>query len=387
MNPMRQTSSKTQIPISPPAAAAPDDALRMPRALISLCAATARSCATLAILLALGCTSAVKTPAPGRPPADGAAASGASTAAEETASAHAPGDGGPSARSLGPNRPLRKRASYYVRRNARPESGRRCGSPSTPLDAGGRRSARAGSLRRAHGLQRHPPVQEDGDRELPRADRDALRPRRERLHDLRRDGLHAQDPHRRSGHDRDLVPDPRGLGEHRDVRGRGDRQGAGRRRRGMALGAGGGCPYARQAVPDPLQGFALCRAADDRKEGGPRDRPARRDPPLLPRLVPARSHGRHRGGRFRPRPDREDDPGSLSLPSGAEEERARASSSQSPARCNASFPVATDPEATTTRASVYYKLPRRGRAARSPTTGGCSSRGSTTPCSTSGWTS
>ena len=60
---------------------------------------------------------------------------------------------------------------------------------------------------------------------------------RQRVHELRRDGLHAPGADRQAGRPRQGVPDPRGLGAQRLVRPGGDRQGARRRHRGMAAAA------------------------------------------------------------------------------------------------------------------------------------------------------
>ena len=60
------------------------------------------------------------------------------------------------------------------------------------LDSRGSRSVRAGAFRRAHGLQRHEALPEAGDGQVPRIDRHAVRPERERVHQLRRNGLHAR---------------------------------------------------------------------------------------------------------------------------------------------------------------------------------------------------
>ena len=60
------------------------------------------------------------------------------------------------------------------------------------------------------------------------------------------------------------LRDPGGLGRRRRVRGRGDRQGARRRHRGVARTARRGRPGAGPAVPGAVQGLALRRAPSDR---------------------------------------------------------------------------------------------------------------------------
>ena len=83
---------------------------------------------------------------------------------------------------------------YLIRRNAKPEKRaelRLVGE--RRLDPRGRRPARARALRRAHGVQRHARAFRRSDIvELPRAHRHALRRRPQRVHVVRRDGVHAR---------------------------------------------------------------------------------------------------------------------------------------------------------------------------------------------------
>ena len=65
------------------------------------------------------------------------------------------------------------------------------------LDPGRRRSARAGALRGAHVLQRDAQLSEAGCRGVPAVDRHAVRRAHQRQHQLRPDGVPADDSHRR----------------------------------------------------------------------------------------------------------------------------------------------------------------------------------------------
>ena len=57
--------------------------------------------------------------------------------------------------------------------------------------------------------------------------------------------------------------------------------------------------HAGQAVPDPVQGIALRRAAANRRHGDRSELQARAAEEVLRGLVPARSDGRRRGRRLR----------------------------------------------------------------------------------------
>ena len=140
---------------------------------------------------------------------------------------------------------------------------------------------------------------EAGDREVPRVDRHAVRAERQRVHELRRDGLHAAGADRQAGGPRQGVSDPRRLGAQRVVRSGRDRQGARRHHRGVAAAARRRRAHAGQAVPGPAQGLALRRAAADRQHGGPPELQARAAEAVLHRLVPAGPDGGRRRRRLR----------------------------------------------------------------------------------------
>ena len=82
---------------------------------------------------------------------------------------------------------------YLVRRNVKPENRaelRLVGQRG--LDPRERPPARRGALRGAYGLQRDAPLPEGEPRQLPRARRREVRPRPQRVHLVRRDGVHAR---------------------------------------------------------------------------------------------------------------------------------------------------------------------------------------------------
>ena len=77
----------------------------------------------------------------------------------------------------------------------KPETARRAAARrQRRLDPRRRRSAGPGALRRAHGVQRHEELSRAGDGQVPRVDRHALRRRRQRVHELRRDRLQLEVP-------------------------------------------------------------------------------------------------------------------------------------------------------------------------------------------------
>ncbi len=175
----------------------------------------------------------------------------------------------------------------------------------------GRGSTRTRAFRRAHGLQRHGELREAGARRLPRVDRDAVRPRHQRLHQLRRDRLHAPGADGRPGDAGDRLPDPRGLGGRRALRPRGSRQGARGRNRGMAWPPGGPGAHAGPAVPDHVRGVAVRRTPAHREARDPRNRPRRAIAQLLRGLVSAGPDGDRRGRRLQRARDRSDDSGTV----------------------------------------------------------------------------
>ncbi|CAA9341311.1 MAG: Probable zinc protease pqqL, partial [uncultured Gemmatimonadetes bacterium] len=189
-------------------------------------------------------------------------------------------------------------------RRAAPGGQRRVG-------AGDGRGARVRALRGAHGLQRHPPLLAAPDRGLHGARGDALRARRERVHLVRRDRVHAHHPHGQraaAGHGAG-HPGRLGLGDL--LRHGGGAAGEGRDRGGVASGARGGAAAAGPAPGSPLRPLAL-RHAPPHRHAGKRAAGARRGAArLLPPLVPPGADGRDRRGRLRPREDGGDDRGAL----------------------------------------------------------------------------
>ena len=147
--------------------------------------------------------------------------------------------------------------------------------------------------------------------DVPGIARDAVRAERQRVHELRRNRLHAAGPDRQAGRARSRLPDPRGLGARADVRPGRDRQGARRRHRGVAQPARRGGPHAGQAAADHRQGIALRRAHPDRNGGQPAALQARAADGVLRRLVSPRPHDGDRGRRLRPGGGGTDDQGAL----------------------------------------------------------------------------
>ena len=117
-------------------------------------------------------------------------------------------------------------------------------------------------------------------RQLPRVDRHALRCRRQRVHEVRRDGLHARRADRSRRAARRASTALRDLAGGVDVRSDGDRQGARRRARGVAAGAAAPASASAQAAPGrvprlALRGAAADRPARDHREGAAATRLAR----------------------------------------------------------------------------------------------------------------
>ena len=146
---------------------------------------------------------------------------------------------------------------------------------------------------------------------VPRVARHAVRRRRQRLHELRRDRLHADGPDRQAGDAGPVAPHPRGLGAQRHLRpGRG-RQGA-RRRDGRVAPA----PRRRRAhagpdAPDPPQGIALRRPRADRQDRRAAELQARAAEAVLFGLVSPGPDGGRRRRRLRPGAGRAPDQGAL----------------------------------------------------------------------------
>ena len=129
---------------------------------------------------------------------------------------------------------------YYVRANKQAGEARRAPARrQRRIDPRRRRPARARALRRAHGLQRH------GALSRSRTSSSFIESlgmrfgaRRQRVHELRRDRLHADRCRPTSPTiDRQVAAHPRGLGARRDVRSGRNRQGTRRRHGGMAPAA------------------------------------------------------------------------------------------------------------------------------------------------------
>ena len=90
--------------------------------------------------------------------------------------------------------------TYFIRRNARPA--KRVVAPARRegrLARRGRRPAGPRALHRAHGVQRQRPLQAGRARLVLRVVRRAPRPARQRVHELRRDRLHARPADRQAG--------------------------------------------------------------------------------------------------------------------------------------------------------------------------------------------
>ena len=234
----------------------------------------------VAVACLAAATLAAQQPAPNAPPQSSFAA----------AAARAPLTCTDSPRPANHDRAIRQRAALLRPHEQEAGEARRA-SPRRQcrLHSRGSRSVGPGALRRAHGLQRHEALPEAGDGQVPGIDRHAFRPERERLHELRRNRLHAGGADRQAGRARQGLPHSRGLGAQRLVRRRRNRQGARRHHRGVAASPRRRRAHAGQAVSDPVQGIALRRAAADRRHGSHPELQARTAEEVLRRLVPTRS--------------------------------------------------------------------------------------------------
>ena len=125
-----------------------------------------------------------------------------------------------------------------------------------------------------------------------RIDRRATRPARERVHELRRDRLHARraDATSRRSSRRACTALADFAGGSPLDPGR-SRQGARRRHRGVARRPWRQLAHPRQADPDALLPVAVRRAAADRQAGHHPQRARRAPARVLRHLVPARAHG------------------------------------------------------------------------------------------------
>ena len=216
------------------------------------------------------------------------------------------------------------------------------------LGAGRRRPARAGALRRAHGVQRDAELPPAGDRHLHAGDRDALRRARQRPHQLRRDGLRAADSDHRCPRHRPGAADHGGLGQRRDVRSRRSRQGTRRHPRGMAAGPWRRRAHAEHHHADPAEGIALRGAVADRHARQHPQRALRAAEAVLHRLVSPRPDGGDRRRRLRSRGDRSRHQGALRADSRRRVAASRARPIPSRRTPGTLYAVATDREATNT---------------------------------------
>ena len=101
-----------------------------------------------------------------------------------------------------------------------------------------RPAARVGALSRAHGVQRHAPLQGRRAHCCSRTNRRAHGPACQRLHLVRRDGLHVSAGDGSSGHRRKGHAGACRFRRRHDARSAGDRQGAGSGDRGVARRSG-----------------------------------------------------------------------------------------------------------------------------------------------------
>ena len=151
------------------------------------------------------------------------------------------------------------------------------------------------------------------------------------------------------------LRDPGGLGRRRRVRGRGDRQGARRRHRGVARTARRRRAGPGPAVPGPVQGLALRRAPPDRHRRGAPGLPAQRDHALLPATGtgPTSRRSSPSATSTPPRSSRRSSErfSSLKAPSAPRERIVP----DVPDHDETLFSIVTDPELTRTSVSVAFK--------------------------------
>ena len=146
-------------------------------------------------------------------------------------------------RSIGRCRSIRPCASgrlpnglrYFIRQNSRPANrvSMRL-AVNVGVAAGRARPARPRALPRAHGVQRHRELQAGRAGVVPRVDRRALRPARQRLDLVRRNHLHARHPDRPARLRRSRHARAARLRRRHVAAARRSREGARRRPRGMA---------------------------------------------------------------------------------------------------------------------------------------------------------
>ena len=137
-------------------------------------------------------------------------------------------------------------------------------------------------------------------------DRRAARPARQRLHIVRRNGLHVPAADRQAGPGRKRHAGAGGLRRRHEPRSGGDRQGARRRDRGVARRARRGLTPARSADPRPLLRVQVRRTPAHRQAGHSQGLQAGTAARLLHEVVPPRPHGDRRRRRHHGRRDGSD---------------------------------------------------------------------------------
>ena len=145
----------------------------------------------------------------------------------------------------------------------------------------------------------------------------APRPARQRLHELRRDGLHVRRAERQAGNRRKGADRARRLRRRPVAVAAGSRQGTRRRGRGVARRARRRFADPRQAVSDSLLSLAVRGSAADWQAGHHPQRAGGAAARVLRHLVSPRSHGRDCGRRHRRGEDRAVDPDDVLADQGA----------------------------------------------------------------------
>ena len=192
-------------------------------------------------------------------------------------------------------------AQYAAGKTRQPSAGGEGG-----LGGRGERPAGAGAFPRAHGLQRYEALQARRADCGAGIDRRAARPARQRLHIVRRNGLHVPAADRQAGPGRKRHAGAGGLRRRHEPRSGGDRQGARRRHRGVARRARRGLTPARSADPRPLLRVQVRRTPAHRQAGHSQGLQAGTAARLLHEVVPPRPHGDRRRRRHHGRRDGSD---------------------------------------------------------------------------------
>ena len=191
---------------------------------------------------------------------------------------------------------------------------------------------------------------------VPRIDRRALRPARQRLDVVRRNHLHARDPDRSAGLRRSRhAGAARFRRRHLAAAGR-SRKGTRRRPRRMARPPRRRIAAHRQAAAGDLPGIALCRAPADRPAGNPEERAARDAwSPFYQKWYRPDQHGRGRGRRHPGRRGREAGRSSTSAAIPAAKGALGNVDTSVPAHKETLVNMSTDPEAQGWSVSVAFK--------------------------------